>query len=290
MKILSEKLPLEDFIYLNFLYYHWLSPGTAILLYCMSRDLRRLPLTSPSIDVSCGNGTFTFMALGGLLNPESTIPVQNLPFQFDVGTELHEPFLSQAASLRFYKQLVAHDNNLPTFPFENESFATVYCNALYWLNDPGLFLRELYRVMKPGAKALFHVMTPELLRPYDILKRYVDAEMVDQMDRFKRYPIPHVNYQYPQWKHAMEAAGFQITEVVSTVPNLTINMLMNMDLSILDREIKKAMSYVPPKELANLRNSWVQKIACFCRPLLEAEPKYTVENTPYLGFFVEKSL
>ncbi len=168
----------------RFLAAYWLRPENAFWMTIRSMLLGRVELTSPSIDLCCGDGLFTFLHAGGTLSPEFDVfhAVGNLdqvsrqhadmfdvpdahydpqvtrpPLgQVDVGCDLKPNLLAKASTLGLYRSLVQHDSNQP-LPFDDQAFATIYCNAIYWLTNIDAALRELHRVLRPDGRIVLQV-------------------------------------------------------------------------------------------------------------------------------------
>lgn len=51
---------------------------------------------------------------------------------------------------------IIHDLNLYPYPVEDNSYETIYAqHIIEHLNDPIRFVQEIYRMLKPGGKAIF---------------------------------------------------------------------------------------------------------------------------------------
>ncbi len=176
----------------RFLQAYWLRPENAFWMTLRSEALSRRELDRPSIDVACGDGVFTFLHCGGVLDPSFDVfldvgdldRVKNEHIDIfdnvsdayapailsrptdaiDVGTDLKPVLLAKARSLGFYERLVEHDNNKPQ-PFDDDAFQTVYCNAAYWITNVHLFLTELRRITRSDGRIILQVKL-------DSMKRY----------------------------------------------------------------------------------------------------------------------
>ena len=175
----------------RFVQVYWLRPENALWMTLRSLTLRALPFTRPSIDLSCGDGIFSFLHLGGALDPAfdvfcSVTPLDSnarpsvdmfdhleasyappvlLPpgARIDVGEDCKASMLAKAARLPLYERLVEHDNNAP-LPFDDGEFQTTYCNSAYWVARIDAFLNELRRVTRPGGRIILQVKLDDMKR------------------------------------------------------------------------------------------------------------------------------
>jgi SAM-dependent methyltransferase len=97
--------------------------------------------------------------------------------------------------------------DLHAIPLENDRFDVVFCNhVMEHVDDPIQCMKELFRVMKPGAWAIMQV-------PQDMSRQttYEDPTITTPEDREKHFwQKDHVRLfgrDYPQW---LEKAGFEL--------------------------------------------------------------------------------
>ncbi len=156
-----------------------------------STTLSAHALERPSLDVSCGDGVFSFLHDGGAFDPAFDVftsvarldrrqneagdmfdhlrddyrpPIVSRPGDsIDVGTDCKSTMLAKADRLRFYDRLVEHDNNHP-LPFADATFQTVYCNAAYWVANIAGFLAEMRRITRPGGRIILQVKLNSMRR------------------------------------------------------------------------------------------------------------------------------
>ena len=168
----------------RFLQVYWLRPENAFWMTIRSDVLGRFPYEHSALDLCCGDGVFSFLHLGGVFDPEFDVfatvtaldqvreksadmfdcvtdayrpSIVSPPHDgIDVGVDLKPSLLAKARRLSLYERLVEHDSNVP-LPFDDDSFATVYCNAAYWVSEIDAFLREMARVTRPGGRVILQV-------------------------------------------------------------------------------------------------------------------------------------
>jgi len=164
----------------------WLRPESALWDAIASEKAEKIPIEGPSLDLGCGNGLYSFIAAGGAFDADYDWFVHATPDGFRANKDIydvaasadpgrhirrrpryrfdhafdHKPnLLSQAARLGFYAALRAGDGN-GRLPYGDGELRTVYCNMLYWLDDPRSRFRELARVLDRGGRAILCLQHP----------------------------------------------------------------------------------------------------------------------------------
>ncbi len=175
----------------RFLQAYWLRPENAFWMTLRSQTLSQTRLDRPCVDISCGDGVFSFLHCGGAFDPDFDVftavgrldrvrddhadifdvatdeyrpTILSPPAQtVDVGTDRKQALLAKAARLGIYDRLVEHDNNRP-LPFDDGAFQTVYCNAAYWVNRIDGFLGEMRRIARPEGRIVLQVKLDSMRR------------------------------------------------------------------------------------------------------------------------------
>lgn len=164
----------------------WLRPESALWDAIASQKAAKIPVKGPSLDLGCGNGLYSFIAAGGAFDADYDWFVHAKSEGFRAGKDIydveanadlarhivtkpryrfthafdHKPnLLSQAAKLGFYGTLRSGDAN-GRLPYEDGELKTIYCNMLYWLEDPASRLRELARLLDRGGRAILCLQHP----------------------------------------------------------------------------------------------------------------------------------
>ena len=228
----------------RFLNCYWLRPENEFWMVLRSQVLSQFDWVSPAIDVSCGDGIFSFLHAGGDFDLDFDVftsvgrldevrdehrdmfdhiddnyrPIinQRPTYNIAVGTDWKQSLLDKAARLDFYDKLIQHDNNEP-LPFADDSFATVYCNSIYWVKDIDTFLRELKRICRPDGRALLEVKL-------DAVTRYTLAPFADKlgqrwldiMDRGRAATWPTMADR-ATWEKRFTEAGLRIAHAIPFV-------------------------------------------------------------------------
>ncbi len=275
-----------DPVYMELMNKWWIQPGVALHLHSMSHDVRDFPFKGPSVDISCGDGTFTFICQGGRFDLHGETVIEKPQGTVSVGTEFRQHRLDLAQKLDFYDTLTLHNNNDVPFPFEDEYFQTVYHNALYFAADPLTFLKEIRRAMVPGAKGLFQVWTNHFPAQYSHLKQVLDPNMMDSIDIFKNCGFPYVAHDLATWRDIFHQAGFIEDEVRSCHVNTEVTMACCLDFKIVFEEMYQIINSLDPKVVEEVKPSWVKKLGQALYPMTKAKPGFAIEDSAYLSFFV----
>ena len=176
----------------EFLNYFWLRPENALLLSLRAEvyqsTLKYFGDGSGTIDVSCGDGAFSFIVFGGILSKktdmfrsldltskrkgnfdsfdsfdafdafsdEYLVEVEKTPNKsYEIGIDWKNNLLLKAGKLNWYGNLIKHDNNI-TLPFDNERMKYVYSNSLHWVENYIDHLNDLARITSKGGKIVLH--------------------------------------------------------------------------------------------------------------------------------------
>ena len=185
MKKKDSKIFLQ--IYKKFLNYLWLRPETAITQSIRAIDFRNLVYKKINtkqkiLDLSCGDGIFTFIALGGKLdssfdsyksikNKKRTARfdafnyydknfkikvVKKSDYKIDTGTDWKINLLKKSKHLKLYKNLLLQ-NNEKKLSLENDYFDLAYSNSAYWVKNIKKHLTEIKRTTKKNGYIYLHM-------------------------------------------------------------------------------------------------------------------------------------
>ena len=127
-------------LFKSFLNFFWLRPENALIFSLKADKLNfyKKYFKGNSIDISCGNGIFTFLTFGGRISEKNDM-YQSLDYgnkdiydkyenynikidyspkkKFLYGSDWKKNLLKKSKKLKFYKKLILHDNNFK-FPFK----------------------------------------------------------------------------------------------------------------------------------------------------------------------------
>jgi len=189
-----EDKELRKHYFRGFLNWFWLRPENALLCAIRAQNynstLKYFKDGKKSIDVSCGDGTFSFITFGGSLSSkcdmfrsikndktfrdekydafnhfsknEYLIEIKEKPEKsYDFGLDWKNNLLKKADKLNFYNNLVHHDNN-NTLPFSDGEMNYVYSNSAYWVDNFEEHLKDLTRITKSGGHLILEMKVEDI--------------------------------------------------------------------------------------------------------------------------------
>lgn len=281
----------------RYLNVYWLRPENAFWTVLRSLAWRRVAVSSPSLDVSCGDGVFSFIHAGGAFGPSfdvfqvvgqldqvtsenadmfdhpagegyRPIVTRRPAWTIDVATDLKGALLSKAAALDFYGRLVQHDNNAP-LPFRDGEFETVYCNSAQWVRNVEPFLAEIARITRPVGTVVLHVKLDTIsrytLKPFGT---QLGGRVLEIIDRGRLATWPALASR-AEWERRFDGAGLNIVE---TTPLATRTHAHLWDVGlrpIAPLLVRMADALTPQTRLA-IKQDWIalfrELLEPICRP------------------------
>lgn len=281
----------------RFLQAYWLRPENALWMTLRSDALAQSALRGPSIDLGCGDGIFSFLHCGGALDPtfdvflcvsapdrphedstdifdycdETYRPnVVSEPLDsFDVGLDLKATLLFKASRLRFYDRLVQHDNNLP-LPFADGEFATVYCNAAYWVENIDGFLAELRRVTRPDGRVVLQVKLG-CIRQYTLAahQNSLGTSFLNLIGRGRVECWPSLADRRT-WERRFRAAGLEVCDARPVVTK-THAHLWDIGLRPIAPLLVRMANGINPRTRASIKRDWVELFHELLSPMCAAD-------------------
>ncbi len=283
----------------RFINAYWLRPENAFWMVLRSHALAAVPMQSPMLDLSCGDGVFSFLHAGGRLSPEFDVfqEVANLDrvnsrhtdmfdyadddyhpqvaaraeYGIDCGTDCKASMLAKASRLGFYDRLLLHDNNDP-LPFDDGAFQTVYCNAVYWVEGIDDFLNEIGRITAPGGTIVLQVKLDSIHRY--TLQRHRDLlgdRWLSLIDRGRLATWPSLSDR-STWERRFDTAGLEILQGDAFVTG-THAHVWDVGLRPIAPMLVKTMNAIHPHLRREIKRDWVdlfcQLLGPFCNPELD---------------------
>jgi len=301
--------------YLNTL---WLRPENALWMTLRSLTMSRCDLRRPAVDVSCGDGVFLFLHLGGEFDPDFDVftsvghlddvrtrhanvfdhvdahyvPTVVAPprMRVDLGTDAKPAMLEKARRLPLYDRLLEHDNNAP-LPIPHHAFASVYCNAAYWIRNIDAFLADLAGITAPTGRVILHVkLTAMRAYTLDAFRGVLGDRFLDIVGRGRMDCWPTLADR-KTWETRFCRAGLTIHDV-TPIASRTHAHLWDVGLRPIAPLLMKMVRAINPRTRASIKREWVdlflELLTPFCRPDLElfegpsepAELQYLLTPSP----------
>ncbi len=278
----------------------WLRPENAFWTVLRSLAWQREPLRGPALDLSCGDGVFSFIHAGGEFDESFDVfrAVGNLErvtreaadmfdaapdtgfapritrrpsATIDIGTDLKATMLRKATALRFYSRLIEHDNNQP-LPLPDGHFETIYCNSAKWVRNIAGFLREIRRIARPGATIILHNKL-DTIRDYTLTRfePRLGRPLLELLDRGRLSTWPSLA-SHPEWERRFEAAGLELRDI-TPIATRTHAHLWDIGLRPIAPLLVRMTAALDEQTRASIKREWVELFMTIlepiCRPELE---------------------
>jgi len=299
----------------NFLNLYWLRPENGLITTFKSMAFDDIQFTSPSLDISCGDGLFAFLHLGGEFENDidyfkstrakdfkhsSFIDIYDSyeknykiniirppKTKIDYGIDWKQTLLDKSSKLGLYKHLLLHDNNKLPFPFNDNFFKTIHSNSIYWVKNVKPLLNDLHRILHPDGTVILEVMTPYHLETLNELEKYLDTGSIEILDRKRRETMPSL-HTFSEWKKLILDSGFQIQEIRSVFPDKIIMDIWNIGLRPISHLLIQMSDSLSESERLRIKNEWVEIFYNLLKPLLFLKSSYELEKDPYICFILKK--
>ncbi len=290
----------------RFLEAYWLRPENAFWMALRSDVLSRCRMNHRSIDLCCGDGLFSFLHGGGILDPAHDVfhsvgdidrvqtdnadmfdhasniaqpPIQRPATDtFDIGTDLKPALLAKARCLDCYGDLIEHDSNQP-LPVEDGAFQTVYCNAAYWVTNIHGFLQELSRITATTGRVILHVKL-------DAMRRYTLQAHRDLLgDRFLQIIDRGRSKTWPSltnrstWENRFKTAGLKVEEATPFITK-THAHIWDIGLRPIAPLLVKMTRALTPKTRADIKREWVELFHEILTPICDSSFELTRPDEP----------
>lgn len=294
----------------------WLRPETALWRACDIAAMSDFRMVSPSLDLGCGDGIFSFIRAGGALardfdifqsvgnldkffqnvdvfdhfQPSAISKVRARPrYQIDVGFDHKANLLQKANELGLYAELREGDGNRP-LPFADATFRSLFSNIVYWLKDMDLVLSEIRRVLAPGGQAC--LMLPDASLPdfsfYNQFYRKTGDrrfQFLELLDRGRYSDNIKQSKSDEEWRSLFDRAGLAVFSHNRHLAGPIIQ-IWDVGLRPLFPVLKKMTDKIDPQELGELKAEWIDICASFLEPLVALDPELSREGVPAFHCYV----
>lgn len=275
---------------------YWLRPETALWRTIDVQAMASFQFQSPSLDLGCGDGLFSFIRAGGQLgaaydafqatanldkffqgvdvydafNASASPVITKRPeYKIDCAFDHKESLLTRAAQLGLYEQIKCGDANA-RLPFEDGAFRSIFSNIVYWLDDPESAIAELARITAPGGRIC--LLLPNRSLPefsfYAKLgaKGDSDWKFLEQLDRGRLAEnIKHAK-SADEWESMFKKAGLRVEEHRQHLSK-TVIQIWDIGLRPIFPLLMKMVHAIDAKTIAEIKEEWVSTMKHFLEPI-----------------------
>jgi len=291
----------------KFLNVYWLRPENAVWRANNCIALEDIEFREPSLDLSCGDGVFSFLLAGGDFAADFDIfgATDNLDEFFDnvdiynatsekydprvvsepdynitVGTDWKQSLLDKAETLSFYDQLVQHDNNEP-LPFDDDRFETVFSNSVYWVENLETHLEEIACVTdSDSGRAVLVLKTSHIWNFLETLwddwEDAVGPDLIEMIDRGRSDHYAHL-YDDEGWTERLNDAGLSVVERRITATQLH-GRLWDIGLRPISPLLIRMAYSLPTERRTAIKRDWIDLWARLLEPF--NLPEFDVRDRP----------
>lgn len=285
----------------SFLNAYWLRPETALWRTADVLAMEKFQFVSPSVDIGCGDGTFSFLRAAGEFGPDfdvflSTDSLVNFFENEDIYNHYHSNFavsitknpqykidyafdhkqdlLLKAKHLGLYNEYITGDAN-KSLPFADNSMQSVFSNILYWLDDPIFSIKEIYRILAPGGKCCI-MLVSDVLTSSSFLATYEGKfgeafdEMLQLIDRGRLSSNIKCARSFDSWKEIIEQSGFTI-DSFSVQLSPTLVKIWDIGLRPISPMLIQFAKNISQEVKMEVKQQWVDLFYNLCYPVLVNE-------------------
>lgn len=274
----------------------WLRPESALCDAIASHRISRARPASPSMDLGCGNGLFSFITAGGKLSPEFDLyrnaessrfkqqedmydcflqeirpdwilkePVRRMDWGLDIKTHS----LAQARGLRFYGQCAVADARR-SLPFQEASFQTIFCNMPYWLEDPSAIFSEIARLLRAGGQALLCFPDPLFKETCWTFEPQGKAgELLRRLNR-GRAAAMRWTLSTPEWTELARKNRFTVKDHATYYSPLTLRV-WDIGLRPISPVLIRMAQRLNETDRADAKREWIETVRPLLKELLRLE-------------------
>ncbi len=302
----------------NFLKNHlnawWLRPESALWDAIASNVISKYKIESPSLDLGCSNGIFSFITAGGnfsldydwhidanvdgfwqnkdIYNNYGTSAADKIEkkpeYKFTYGLDHKKNLLEKAKTLNFYENLIEYDAN-KRLPFENSQLKTIFSNIIYWLDNPKQILTEFNRVLQPDGKVLLCIPDKKF---YDYCRSYIWKNepsellklLLKKLNRGRAESI-HWSSSKDEFLKIANKTGFEISNHRTYLSRRTLEF-WDVGLRPISSPLTKMANKLSIEDRRSIKSEWVDTLHDLLDPLYKMDIDKTDEGG--FHFFVLK--
>lgn len=302
----------------NFLNIHWLRPETALWRSLDVQAMEKFSFEYPSLDLGCGDGTFSFLRAGGQLALDFDVykSVDNIDkffqkvdvfnafysdekpqikkqplYTIDYAFDHKENLLEKAKLLDFYKHTVRGDAN-KTLPFETNFFKSIFSNIIYWLDNPQTVFNEVSRILHKDGQCC--VMLPNATFPdfsfyYNlyIKKQRKEFSFLELLDRGRMTDNIKQAKSFDEWNRIFKNANLQILDHQMHLSKPIIQ-IWDIGLRPLFPLLYEMTLNLQTDKLFEIKRKWIETFEMFLEPLMKMDSDFGLESKPAFHCFILK--
>ncbi|MDP2939793.1 MAG: methyltransferase domain-containing protein [Candidatus Omnitrophota bacterium] len=272
----------------------WFRPESALWATIASTLISNYKIISPSLDLGCGNGIFSFITAGGSFSSDydwyinadpgandgdiydifkcneiSKYIIKKPLYSFTFGLDHKENLLKQAEALNFYKKLICHDAN-KSLPFGNGELATIFSNIAYWLRQPQRPLREIHRILRKNGTAILCMPSSNFLRKsFTYCWRQKKSELLRLLNGGRSEHI-HWTISFEDFSALVKEIGFEIIGHKYYISPLILR-IWDIGLRPISPVLIKMANSLTKERRRQIKSEWIKIITGFLLPLLDLE-------------------
>lgn len=279
----------------------WLRPETAMWRELDMRAMSSFEVSSPSLDLGCGDGVFSFLRAGGEFDAGfdaframadldqffdnvdvfdsfnehiSPVVTHGPEYRFDYGFDHKENLLKKAGQLGLYKNLKHGDAN-KVLPFPDQSFKTIFSNIVYWLDDPQSVFKEIGRVLIPGGQACLMLPNntfPEFSFYNEFYVKTGDDrwKFLEKLDRGRFADNIRQARLRNEWEDMIKNAGLKVASHKAHLSKVVIQM-WDIGLRPLFPVLCKMADAVNTERLPEIKQEWIVTLKQFLDPIVQLD-------------------
>lgn len=294
----------------------WLRPETALWRELDIHAMANFNFNSPSLDLGCGDGIFSFIRAGGCFSQDfdafhsvsdlnkffenvdvfdsferELSPTLNREprYKIDCAFDQKEKLLKKASSLNLYNKFLLGDANQP-LPFPSGSFRSLFSNIVYWLDDPAAVIGEIARVLKPGGQACLMLPNTTLTEFSFYNQLYVKTgnpewSFLSKLDRGRFGDNIRQVKSAETWESLFSSAGLQVKAHKQHLSK-TIIQVWDIGLRPLFPVLRKMIVSLKPDQLCAIKSEWVSTVKSFLEPLSRMDDRLGQGKDPAFHCYI----
>lgn len=295
---------------------YWLRPESALWRAIDIQSMKDFQFCSPSLDLGCGDGIFSFIRAGGhfditfdayqsvsnldqyfdkvdiydSFNDQVCPVISRKPdYQIDYAFDHKENLLKKAKTLGLHKHFVVGDAN-KKLPFEDNTFRSIFSNIVYWLDDPQSVFLELSRVLKPGGRCC--LMLPNNTFPgfsfyHDLYltQKNEKFRFLEKLDRGRVADNIKHSRDTNEWTSMFRNSGLEIVKHSMHLSKTTVQ-IWDIGLRPLFPLLHKMVTALNKEMTLDIKRQWIETFSLFLKPMVDMDSELNKDIAPGFHCFV----